>query len=330
VSVQGRQAGQAAVDPNELRGEWQRAAAANKGVRAEDVGGFTQQFVSRTGELGIARAWQNEIATVISATDATGAELGDTMATLFQKFDIKSVEEMKDAMATLVSQGKKGAFELSDAAAYLPAVGAAAARFGGSMKGAGGMKVLGGMMQIARGSAGRGAPAATAVEAMFRQIVAESANIKKSTGVSVFKSGKGIAKNTVTNDFMTLLPAIIGGAKGDLAKLQDIFKDEGMKAVSPLITEFSKVTAAGGSVKDGMAAVSKMMTDATEAGGTWAEVQQDAAIRQTDSANQMTGSWETVKGALDGLTPVAMKLADQFAGWISQPGFADGIQVAVD
>lgn len=330
VSTQSRQKGEKAVDPSVLRREWENAAISAPGATAEGVGSAVQQIVTRTGEFGIARSWEKELATIMAATDVEGAALGDALSTMFQKFDIKSVDQMREAVASMVMQGKKGAFELSDAAQFMGEVGAAAARFGGSMQGPEGLKTLGGMMQIARQSTGSGAEASTAVETMFRQLVSASDEIKKKTKVDVFKD-KG---KTQTNDFMELIPKIIAGAKGNQSTLQGIFDARGIRAVSPLIGEYNKAVdeARKAGLKDkevqakGMAAVSAMMKDAIETGSSWDDVLTDAADRAKSSGNKLSASWEIVSSTIGGkVEPAFAGLVGKLADWVSR----DDVQLAI-
>src|SRR5690606_20074319 len=74
----------------------------------------------------------------------------------------------REAFATLIAQGKAGAFELRDLAAQAPRVLAQAQAFGmGSREG---LRQLGGFLQIARSATGSPEQAATATEATFRQL----------------------------------------------------------------------------------------------------------------------------------------------------------------
>lgn len=321
LAVRARMAGKQALDPSVLRKEFEAAAAGAPGVKATEVAAGVQQIVSRTGEIALARSWEGIMATIISATDVSGQALGDTMATLMQKFDIKTVDGMRQAMADLTFQGKKGAFELTDMAQFMGEVGAAAERFGG-LRGAQGVRAVGGMMQIARQSTGSGAEAATAVETMFRQMISASKEIKTKTGVEVFTD----VAHTKTQPFVDLLPKIIAGAKGDIVKLQSIFDVRGIRAVSPLIAQFNELRASGSSVDEAMAGVKRMMLEAMDAGTNWAEMQRDAALRSETPQARLRAAWELTAATLTGsLLPAASMLAADFARWLSR----DDVQVGL-
>jgi hypothetical protein len=136
IAVQGRQAGQEAVAPTGLRKGFEEAALAVPGAKAVGVAEAVSEFVRKTGDLKTALSVQKEIAAVMVATGAEGKDLGVTMADLQEKFKVKSVDGFRDAMAALIFQGKKGSFELADAAKNFAKIGAAAERFGG-LEGAG-------------------------------------------------------------------------------------------------------------------------------------------------------------------------------------------------
>src|SRR5262249_45431587 len=232
-----RGAGEKAVDPTILQKEFENTALATPGISANAVAAGTQLYVAKTGDLATARSMQHTFATVASATGSDYADIAGSAADIAQKFDIKGVEEMQQAFATLTFQGKKGAFELKDAAAYFSEMASAAQRFGVGT-GPKALATLGGLAQIARTATGSAAEASTAIQDMFSELVAKAAKIKSHHRVDVFdKEGK--ARDV--RDVLTELIGRVGGA--DLAKkkseLQQIFGIRGSRAVSPLISAFS-------------------------------------------------------------------------------------------
>jgi len=304
LSIGARGAGEAGVDPAQLRREFEQVAVASPGVKAADVAEATQGFVSKTGDLGAARQFAGTFATVASATGGDVQDIANAAADLFQKFDIKSIDDMRSALAALTFQGKSGAFELKDAASQFGKLSAAAQRFGLD-RGAKGVATLGGLTQIARSATGSPEQAATAVEAMFRQIVAKSGDLHK-IGVDVFKD-KG---HTQTRDIRDVLVDSISKSGGNLVKLQDIFGEEGIRGISPLVSAFnsarnSAVGANGGAATEeektaaGVRALRVALENAIDAPGDWAEVVKDAAAAAKDPANQMTAAWEQFKSAID-------------------------------
>lgn len=330
LSIASRGAGEEAVDPAKLRKEFEATAAKTPGISAIDVANAVSQFVSKTGELGVARKSQNVFATVASATGSSIADVSAAAADLFQKFDITTVEGMADAMSALAFQGKAGSFELKDAASQFAKLSAAAARFG-LAKGAGGVRTLGGLTQIARSATGSPEQAATAVEAMFRQMVSPSSvgKLRKLSGggVNPFMD-KG---HTQTKEIRGLLVETIQKAGGDLTKLQDIFGDEGIRAVSPIITEFNKAKQAastgGASLADANAAgadaarayIDKMI----DAPGDFAELQRDAAQAQQDASAKLSNAWEKITA---GISDAAIPAITSFVETIeNSPGTIEAL-----
>ena len=309
LSIASRGAGEKAVDPTVLRREFEAAAIANPGVKATDVAAGAAGFVAKTGELGLARQFSGTFATVASASGASVEDISNAAADLFQKFDIKTIDGMRDALAALTYQGKAGAFEIKDAAAQFAKMGAAAARFGVT-KGAEGVKILGGLTQIARSATGSPEQAATAVEAMFRQLVSKSKEIQ-GLGVHVFEKG---SKNK-TRDVRDVLTETIAKSKGSLPKLQEIFGDEGIRGISPLISAFNeaKGKATGTEAEKtaaGMAAIREALAKAIDAPGDWSEVVKDAAAAQKSASAQLDAAWESIKAAVaQDAVPALLKLA---------------------
>jgi hypothetical protein len=315
ISISARGAGEEAVDPNALRREFEQTAIATPGVKSADIAEAVAQFVSKTGNLDVARKSQGVFATVASATGSQVQDVAAAAADLFQKFDINSVEGMADAMAALAFQGKAGAFELKDAASQFAKLSAAASRFGLD-KGANGVKVLGGLTQIARTATGSPEQAATAVEAMFRQFTAASSQKElKKLGVRVFSDKAG----TRTRDIRDLIVDTISKSGGNLTKLQAIFGDEGIRAISPMISSFNearkgaeaKGLAGKAATAAGEDALRNYIKTSIEAPGDYSELQKDAAQAQADASAKLTASWEKLQaGVGDKLIPVLTRMAE--------------------
>ena len=327
LSVSARDPGAQAADPVALVREFQETALATPGVGAMDVAEGTQAFVTKTGDLETARRMRHTFATTASATGSQYADIASAASDIMQKFDIKGVQEMQAAFATLNFQGKKGAFELKDASRYFSEMASAAQRFGVGT-GAKALATLGGLAQIARTASGSGAEAATSVQNMFGQLTAKAAKIRSKHKVRVFDDdGKA-------RDIKDVLVDVIGKVGGaDLEKkkagLQTIFGEQGIRAVSPLIAAFSKASLAtqGDDTKkvaEGMRAVRAALEDAIDAPGTWADVVEDAAFAQRSNATQLSHAWEKLKAkTLDEVVPALIKLVPKLTG------FVDAIDPAV-
>lgn len=330
LSISARGAGEEAVDPAKLRKEFEQTAAKTPGISAMSIANAVQQFVTKTGRLDVARGSQDVFATVASATGSNVEDIAGAAADLFQKFDITKMEDMADAMAALAFQGKNGSFELKDAASQFARLSSAAARFGLG-KGVEGVKVLGGLTQIAKESKGSPEEAATAIEAMFRQFVDPTANKKLAKlsggGVNPFLD-KG---HTKTKDIRSLIVETITKAGGDQMKLQDIFNTEGIGAISSIITKFNeaKQTASvgGASAKDaneaGAQAARDYLAKMIDAPGDYAELQRDAAQAQQDASAKLSNAWEKI---VAGLSDAAIPAITSFVETIeNSPGTIEAL-----
>lgn len=294
LSINARGAGERGADPTALRKEFEAAALQAPGVKAADIAEGAAGFVAKTGDLGAARRFSPTFATVASATGSDVGDIANAAADIFQKFDVTGIKEMQEALAALTFQGKAGAFELKDAAAQFSKISAAAERFGVA-KGAVGLRTLGGLTQIARSATGSPEQAATSVEAMFRQVIAQSKQLT-AVGASPFVKGS----TTKTRDIRDVLVDAISKNKGSLPALQKIFGEEGIRAVSPLISTFNQ--AKGGATGTeaektaaGVKALREALAKAIDAPGTWAEVVKDAAQAQKSAGDQLAGAWEQFK-----------------------------------
>jgi hypothetical protein len=322
IAISTRGAGQSAVDPEALAREFQKTALATPGQSAEGVADAVKAFTTKTGDLDMARKLQGSFATLSSATGADMGDISSAAADLMQKFDIKSVDDMREAMAKLTFQGKKGAFELKDAAAELPAIASAAQRFGLD-KGTKGVATLGGIMQIAREATPSGAEAATSVEQMFTQLVAKSGKLKAAEwggkGVNVFDE-KGNAREI--QDVLVDVIKNVGGDDMEKKKmgLQGVFDVRGIRAVSPLIDAYAQA------VKDGTDPVKAMrdkMRNAIDAVGGWTDIQEDAAIAQQSAGAQLTAAWESLSAKVgDQVLPHLVAMADAVS---KTPGLFDAL-----
>jgi len=283
------------VDAAKMKRAFEDVAIATPGIKSEEVGAAALAFQSKTGRAADKQTLQT-LATVSSASGSSIEDVANASAALSEKFDIKNVDQLREALTALIEQGAKGAYELKDAAANYDKMTAAAQRFGLN-KGVEGVKVLGGLSQLARGSTGSAEQATTAVEASLRQLVAKSSDLEKDYGVKVF-SDEG---HTKTRDVRDVLVDTISKSKGSLPELQKVFGDEGIRGVSPLITAYNQAHNASGAnteagkAADGIKALRAMLDGAINAGGDWSTTVKAAAQAQSDASGQLDAAWEQLK-----------------------------------
>jgi hypothetical protein len=311
------------------------ASLATPGATTAGVLGATEAFVAKTGNLEAAQQFQKVFAEIAVASSAPLEEIGSAAADLFEKFDIKSIGDMEDALATLVVQGKRGAFELKDAAAQYPKLAAAASVFG--FKGKEGLKTLGGLTQIARSATGGPEEAATSLENLFKDLIKNEKEIQQKTGTSIFTD----KTKRQTRDITQILPELIKGTKGNQAKLGEVFDIRAKRAISPLFSLFNKTieeeqkaaAARGETVKEtellakAEQAVRDKMKQAADSSGAYAEVQRDLAAAQEQSSVQLGAAWDAVVTKVGGeLEPAIMK----FVSMLSSEEFIGALGLASD
>lgn len=317
LSINSRAAGTKGIDPSVLQREAESTALRNPGSTASDVLSAQGRYVAMTGDLDAARRMGGTFATASMASGANMTDIAATAATMSLKFGIKDDSQMKQAMASLIFGGKAGAFELSDMASYASEMGAAGSRFGLD-KGVGGVKTLGGLAQIARGSTGDGAEAATSVRAMFSDLVEHSDKVKLLAHTDVF-ADKG---KTKTNDIQDVLVRTISGTGGNQVKLGKIFGERGIKAVSGLVEAFNAAQGAlgkGASEADkraaGEAAMRKVLDESINATGDWNEVVQDSAAASQTYGAKLTAAGEMIESQIgSGVMPALSDFMDQLSG----------------
>ncbi len=342
LAILGRDAGERGRDPDELRRRITQVAIAS-GLAPESVARGVEEFTAETGNLESALGNLQTFATVAQASGASIEEIARAAAHL-RKLGIESIDDMRQSLASLTMQGKKGSFEIRNMAAEFPEVTAQAANFG--LRGVQSLRQLGGLMQVAKTASGTGAEASTAVQAMFRQLAAKSPQLQSGEAfegrtVEVFVGGdtKGELR-----DFRDILGDILVQSRGDLPQLQEVFDIRGIKAVNPLISKFREVRtaelAAGRSEKEASEAARSaalaVLDRAANAPGGWSDVEMDARDAMQATAVQLQLLNTKLKDAisseffpvlkrllpeLEKLVPAAAKLASalvDLGSWLAK------------
>ncbi len=311
IAIQGS-SGADRQNPDALRRHFENVAISTPGATAMGVAQGTEAFMAKTGDLDAAKRFSRTWAEVSVATSASIEDIASASADLMQKLDIKKTEDMAKALAILGEQGKRGAFELKDAAKEYPKIAAAAQRFGIG-KGVGALATLGGLTQLARSSTGSAEEAGTSVERMFSQLSMKAGKLQAGYGIDVYKG-----------DIKDRLVDIVGKVGGnDMAKkragLQDIFGERGIRAISPLIDAFAEALKHG---KNATEAMHDTIEKATAADDAEANMMRDLADAQQSASARLTAAWESVKAQLgERVTPQLVDLATRFADFISQTDF---------
>jgi hypothetical protein len=305
--VAGRDSGSVGQDPEAIRRKVTATGLA-RGIDPAAVMAGVAQFQTVTGRGDVGMQMADTFATFGQATGGDPAEIADAAASLFQNLKIQDIDALTEALAKLTFQGKKGSFEFKDLAAQLPRVtaGLAGRGIGG---GAEGVSKMGAALQIVQRGTGDAAVTSTAIDAVFRQMVAKAKEIQSGAAfggkkTNIFEGGK--ATNAMRGDIDVLIADVLKASGGDAIKLQKIFGDEGMKGMNPFISEFRG--AGGGDA--GHAAVLKMFAEFADVTGNYKEIQRDAAdVQKATSIQFQIAMMELKQVMVDELVPAAKEFA---------------------
>ncbi|AMK09653.1 tail tape measure protein [Pseudodesulfovibrio indicus] len=190
-----------------------------------------EQIVELTGDLKFAEDNIRNIGVAISATGAAGQDVGALLAE-FQKMDIKSPDQVLEALDILNAQGKMGAFTLQNLAALGPRVITAYTAAGRG--GTGALREMGAALQMIRMGTGSSEMAATAFEATMRTL-SDPAKLKrlKNAGIDAWKEG-------MLRPINEIMAEIITKTGGDTVKLGRIFDAEAVRAFNQAAGEFKR------------------------------------------------------------------------------------------
>lgn len=316
LAIQGRAEGAAGRKPEVLQKAFTDVGIAT-GLAPEQVAAGAAAYVQRTGDLDTAMANLDTFATTAQATGASIEDVARAAADMAAKLDIKSVDDMRRALALLTMQGKRGAFELKDMSVQFPEMAAEAANIG--VRGVQGVRELGSIAQVAMQATGSGAEASTSVQALFRQLKAKSEGIQNG---SAFSSGRkvqvfegGDAKKPMRN-FLDVVGDVMQATGGNVVELQDIFDIRGIRAVNPLIAAYreanQKAGGGAGGDKAGRAAMQRVLSPFLEAPDNYGEIQRDASDAMKSVSVQLEQLNNKLKEAIASeLFPAIQKLVPE-------------------
>lgn len=323
LSVNARKGGGQYIAPAQLEAQAYATASDVKGTTADQALEAMSAFVTLTGDIKTA---QSSITTFALASKASGADMKDVAeatASISKQFGIVDPKQIRDVLAAMIYQGKEGAIMLPDQARGLQKIAAAGAAFGVS-KDVGGVKKLGGLLQMARGGTGTSEQAFTAVEAVFRGLTEKGKELQ-AQHVKVYE-GTGAKKKTRSIDDILIDVVSKAGGK-DIGKknaaISEIFGSEGMRAISPMVgiyqTAFQGAKGKGGGAATdaertaaGIAALRESLDGLVHASGEWTDVMDDAAKMQGTASAKTTAAWEEFKGKMAaGVLPALGKLVDK-------------------
>lgn len=283
---------------NELKNKiYDTARAPDIKIGTDELTSALDSVIERTGDLAFAEGNLRAIGLAIQATGASGQDIGGLFAE-FQKMGLGANEALK-ALDTLTVQGKQGAFTLQNLSSLGPRTISAYTATGRT--GAGALREMGAALQVIRMGTGSSEQAATAFEAVMRNITSPDKQEKLAKlGVSV-KDQAGDFKSIVD-----IMQEIVEKSDGSTEALGQVFDDEAMRAFNFAIGEYKRIGAVSSLKK-----FNEIMGD----GST---IQKDAARNaSTMSANLknlqtsfMKFADKNLSGPVNALAAALNKLAD--------------------
>lgn len=216
------------------------AVSNTKGIRIDpsEATAAVEEILTKTGDLEYAINNLPNIAAVIQATGAGGADVGSIFTEL-KKLGVESQKAAMMAIDTLNIQGKEGAFRLSSLAKEGPKIFAAYAATG--RQGTQAVTELGAALQIIMRGAGSEPEAVTAFEALIRDITRPETvkKLKEIGGIQVFEPEELKKGREVMRSLPVLMEEIVTKSKGLSSNLAMInLSDEAKRALKPVIGEF--------------------------------------------------------------------------------------------
>ena len=208
------------------------AVASDVKIGTDELMAAMDAIAERTGDAEFIEANIRNLGIAIRATGAAGADIGGLYSEI-QKMGL-SAEEAATAVSTLAVQGNNGAFVMRDLASLGPRTIAAYTATGRS--GTKALVEMGAALQVIRRGTGSSEQAATAFEAVMRNLTSPDKQQKlRALGVSV--------RDDLTKEFRPiteLMTEIVEKSGGSLETLGMIFDSEAVRAFNSAIGEYQK------------------------------------------------------------------------------------------
>lgn len=213
------------------------AAARMPDIRLDpsQITSAVEDILEKTGDLDLARDNLRNIGLAIQGSGAQGNDVGAMFADMSEKFGVKASADIMSATDALVNQGKAGAFTLANLATQGSRVMSAYATTG--RQGVDAVKEMGAMLQMIRRSVSGPEQAATALEALMRNLK-DVENMKKlrANGIQLMDPKQpGVMRSAID-----IMKDIIVKTKGDDTKVRQIFDDEAVRAFNAAIIEYKR------------------------------------------------------------------------------------------
>jgi hypothetical protein len=224
-----------------LKGQLLQDARGVRGFTGEEALGGMEAFVTKTGDLEMARKIIGDLGTLSLATGANLDDLGETAGQAFNvlrdqiKDPKQQLIELNGIMTALAQQGNMGAVEIKDLARDFGKLGAATRGFEGGAPAL--LRTMGAFAQmaVARGGAEGSADASTASARLVGDIVTNKKKFKK-LGVGI----KSDVDPTKLRNPLAIMQDVLAKTGGDVEKTSGLFGIESAKIFKGLSAVYSE------------------------------------------------------------------------------------------
>lgn len=224
-----------------LKGQLLQDARGVRGFTGEEALGGMEAFVTKTGDLEMARKIIGDLGTLSLATGANLDDLGETAGQAFNvirdqvKDPKQQLIELNGIMTALAQQGNMGAVEIKDLAKDFGKLGAATRGFEGGAPAL--LRTMGAFAQlaVARGGAEGSADASTASARLVGDIVTNKKKFK-ALGVGI----KSDIDPTKLRDPLSIMQDVLQKTGGDVEKTSGLFGIESAKIFKGLSAVYSE------------------------------------------------------------------------------------------
>jgi hypothetical protein len=307
----------------QLQGEATRTARVEglkSGQGPEAVIGGMRQFQAITGRFDIAQQMTGYMTELADATDAGLGDVGRTAGQIFQAIEAtgkpaqESMEATMKIMDAMAGQSKIGSIEMNDLAQQMGKLMSATANFKGDI---GDLAAdMGAMAQTAIAGGASSAPEAmTALMRFADDLVQKGAASPayKKAGIDVFEremvGGKEV--RTALKSPVELIKSIVGGTKGDIAKISSMFGVRAKKAVDPFARIYREAEAKKAGT--GIEAIEKRFKQFRDVSLTAPQRKEAAENRRQQADRQFDMAMQKFNDAIGReLLPVITKLVPKF------------------
>jgi predicted CopG family antitoxin len=191
-----------------------------------------ETIVEKLGDLQLAKDNMRNIGLVMRATGADGKDAGDMIANFREKFNIKSPDEMLQALDIMVKQGKAGAFTLKDMVTQGNRVTAAYGSMGRS--GLDAVREMGAVLQVFRKSSGNAEETSTAFKNFFGDLIQKRKELAKH-GINIWDPAKLKEGKKEIRSAVDIIDDIMVKTKGDPEKAAEIFGMQSLDGMKSFI-----------------------------------------------------------------------------------------------